>query len=84
MEIFLPKKPVVEGFGTFCLVFAGTISGASMNPARSLAPALLSWQLDYIWIYLVGPLLGTVFSVPLCRYSRKPCCCRYPFARGKC
>jgi aquaporin Z len=59
-------------------LFAGPVSGASMNPARSLAPALFSRQLDHIWVYLTGPFLGAVFSVPLCRFIRKSGCCRTP------
>src|SRR5262245_48932906 len=39
-------------------LFAGPISGASMNPARSLAPALLSWRFESLWVYLTAPLLG--------------------------
>src|SRR5262249_22263605 len=36
-------------------LFAGPISGASMNPARSLAPALVSLHIDHLWIYLTAP-----------------------------
>ena len=39
-------------------LFAGPISGASMNPARSLAPALVSWRLENLWVYLTAPVLG--------------------------
>jgi aquaporin NIP len=45
-------------------LFAGPISGASMNPARSLAPALLSGNLQGLWIYLTAPILGAIIAVP--------------------
>lgn len=48
-------------------MFAGPISGASMNPARSLAPALVSGNLGTIWIYLTAPVIGAVLAVPLHR-----------------
>jgi len=51
-------------------LFAGPVSGASMNPARSLAPALVSGQLDMVWIYLTAPLAGAAVAVPLCWYIR--------------
>ncbi|MBS3976468.1 MAG: aquaporin [Syntrophomonadaceae bacterium] len=55
-------------------IFAGPVSGASMNPARSLAPALITGQLDALWIYLAGPVLGAVLGVMLCRCTREGCC----------
>jgi MIP family channel proteins len=44
-------------------LFAGPISGASMNPARSLAPALVSWTWTDQWLYVVSPMLGAVVGV---------------------
>ena len=41
-------------------LFGGPISGASMNPARSLGPALVSGELHALWIYLAAPFLGAV------------------------
>ncbi|URE29663.1 Aquaporin NIP2-1 [Musa troglodytarum] len=41
-------------------IFAGPISGGSMNPARTLGPALASNKFDSLWVYFVGPPLGTV------------------------
>lgn len=51
-------------------MFAGPISGASMNPARSLGPALVSGQLQSLWIYLVAPTAGAVFAVWTLRLVR--------------
>ena len=56
-------------------MFAGPISGASMNPARSLAPALVSGRFDHLWIYFAGPLLGALLAVPACCGVREPGCC---------
>jgi aquaporin NIP len=39
-------------------MFGGPISGASMNPMRSLGPALISGELHAIWVYILAPVLG--------------------------
>ncbi len=58
-------------------MFAGPVSGASMNPARSLAPALISGRLDFLWIYLTAPLLGALAGVLVCGVIHGPGgCCR--------
>lgn len=44
-------------------MFAGPICGASMNPARSLAPALVSGHLEHLWIYLTAPVAGAVLGI---------------------
>jgi len=44
-------------------MFAGPICGASMNPARSLAPAIVSGHTEHLWIYLAAPVLGTAFAI---------------------
>lgn len=56
-------------------MFAGPISGASMNPARSLGPALVSGHLAELWIYLVAPVVGALVAIPTCRSIRAPGCC---------
>jgi aquaporin Z len=55
-------------------MFAGPISGASMNPARSLAPAVVSGRFNDLWIYLVAPVLGALAAVPACVCVRENCC----------
>lgn len=46
-------------------MFAGPVSGASMNPARSLAPAIVSGHFQHLWLYLVATILGALIAVPL-------------------
>ena len=59
-------------------LFAGPICGASMNPARSLAPALAAGNLADVWIYLLAPTLGALVAVLGCICIRKNCCCSTP------
>lgn len=56
-------------------MFAGPICGASMNPVRSLTPAIVSGQWQHLWVYLVGPVLGALLAVPACRVVRGTACC---------
>jgi len=49
-------------------MFAGPICGASMNPARSLAPAVVSTHTQHLWIYLAGPIIGALAAIPVWRY----------------
>ena len=58
-------------------MFAGPICGASMNPVRSLAPALVSGELSSLWIYLAGPMIGALIAIPLCIGTRESGCCRH-------
>ncbi|MFL5761438.1 MAG: MIP family channel protein [Thermomicrobiales bacterium] len=51
-------------------LFAGPISGASMNPARSLAPALVSWTWTDQWLYVLGPMIGASVGVLAYRFVR--------------
>lgn len=59
-------------------LFAGPVTGASMNPARSIAPALFSGEFQSLWVYIAAPILGAMIAVLLCR-NIHPCddgeCC---------
>jgi MIP family channel proteins len=65
-------------------LFAGPISGASMNPARSLAPALVAMRFDALWLYLTAPVLGSCASVLACRCVQEPGCCCLAIAKETC
>jgi aquaporin Z len=61
---------VVGSVIALAALFAGPICGASMNPARSLAPAIVSGKLEHLWIYLLAPVLGMLVAIPLFRVVR--------------
>ena len=44
-------------------MFAGPVCGASMNPARSIAPALVSGHMEHLWLYVAAPVAGAVLAV---------------------
>jgi len=52
-------------------LFAGPITGASMNPARSIAPAIVSAQLQHLWIYITAPIIGALLAVLSWKYLKK-------------
>jgi MIP family channel proteins len=64
------EKGITAGIAVGAMVglealFAGPISGASMNPARSLAPAVVTMHFHNLWIYVVGTSLGALIAVPV-------------------
>lgn len=66
------EKGVMAGVAVGAVIaleamFAGPISGASMNPVRSLAPAIATRQFDHVYIYLLAPLVGSLMAVG-CHY----------------
>lgn len=55
--------------------FAGPISGASMNPARSLAPAMVRGHYQYLWIYVIAPPIGACLASAACGAVHGTKCC---------
>lgn len=53
---------VVGGIVLLEAMFAGPVTGASMNPARSIAPAIVSGHLEYLWMYILAPILGMILA----------------------
>jgi aquaporin Z len=74
------EKGVMAGVAVGAVIalealFAGPVCGASMNPARSLAPAVASLDLRHLWLYLIAPPLGAGLAVLLCRCIHDDPCC---------
>lgn len=74
------EKGITAGIAVGAVVglealFAGPVSGASMNPSRSLAPALVAGSLDHTWIYVLAPVLGASLAVLGCRCVQEEGCC---------
>jgi aquaporin Z len=55
----------------FCALFGGTITGASMNPARSLGPAIAGGEWQDHWLYWVAPVTGMLFAAQFYRHLRR-------------
>jgi len=56
-------------------MFAGPMTKASMNPIRSLAPAIVSGNLQHLWLYLTAPFLGAFLAVMSCSLIKNDNCC---------
>ncbi|MEM9680918.1 MAG: aquaporin [Bacteroidota bacterium] len=56
-------------------MFAGPMTKASMNPVRSLAPAIISGNLQHLWLYLTAPILGALTAVSSCKLVKDDQCC---------
>jgi len=52
----------IGGIVALDILFLAIISGASMNPARALAPAILSGEISDLWLYLTAPFIGTIIA----------------------
>lgn len=77
------KSGMLTGFAVggvvfLCALTFGSVTGASMNPARTLGPALATGTFEDLWLYLTAPLVGAGLALPACRLltckSDNPCC----------
>lgn len=66
---------VIGGTVTLLALFAGPVTGASMNPARSIGPAVAAMDFQSLWVYLSAPILGMCLVGPFCRIIQGPECC---------
>jgi aquaporin Z len=62
----------VGSFIALAGMIGAPVSGASMNPARSLGPDIALWHFTDWWVYLIGPLLGAVIAVGIAYLLRGP------------
>ena len=59
----VPLAGIAIGFTLgFNVIFGGSITGGSLNPARSFGPALITWDFAYQWIYWVAPIAGGLIA----------------------
>ncbi|MEM7008272.1 MAG: aquaporin, partial [Thermodesulfobacteriota bacterium] len=72
MEKGIMAGSAIGGVVGLNVLWAGPISGASMNPARSIAPAIVTMDLSNLWIYIAGPIIGAAISVIAFRVIHKP------------
>ncbi|MDB4242171.1 MIP family channel protein [Polaribacter sp.] len=56
-------------------MFAGPITNASMNPARSIAPAIVAGKMQHLWMYILAPILGAILAVISCKLVKEENCC---------
>lgn len=65
-----PATLAIGGTVTLGALVGGPITGGSMNPARSLGPALIAGELETVWIYIVGPVVGAVAAALTSHFLR--------------
>jgi aquaporin Z len=62
----------IAGYVILAGLWAAPVSGASMNPARSLGPAIVGGHWNEVWIYIVGPFIGAALAVAIAWVLRGP------------
>lgn len=67
----MPAAFIMASTIVLLVLLAAPLTGASLNPARSLGPAIFTGTLDQFWIYLIGPYVGAALAVPIYRLIKK-------------
>lgn len=75
MEKGIMAGVAVGGMVALLALVGGPLTGASMNPARSLGPGLVSVESNALWLYLVAPIIGAGVAHPFCRWTQGDECC---------
>ncbi|NVK53513.1 MAG: MIP family channel protein [Flavobacteriaceae bacterium] len=74
-EIGTTAAIAIGGLVMIEALFAGPVTNASMNPARSLAPNIVSGNMQHLWLYMVAPILGALLAVISCKLVKDDNCC---------
>ncbi len=74
-EIGTMAAIAVGGLVLLEAMFAGPMTKASMNPIRSIAPALFTGNFQYLWLYITAPILGAIIAVSSCKLVKYNNCC---------
>ena len=74
-EIGIIAGIAVGGVVLLEAMFAGPITNASMNPARSFAPGIVSGNIKDLWLYMLAPILGALLAVISCKLVKDDNCC---------
>ena len=74
-EIGIIAGIAVGGVVMLEALFAGPITNASMNPARSLGPNIVSGNIQGLWLYMIAPVLGALLAVVSCKLVKDDNCC---------
>lgn len=69
-QVGLLAGVAIGGTVAFEALLAGPITGASMNPARSVAPAIVSGNINDLWIYVAAPITGAILAIGAYRAIR--------------
>lgn len=69
-EVGLLASIAIGGTVAFDALVGGPVSGASMNPARSLGPAVVGGEFRALWLYFAAPVAGALMAIPAYRVTR--------------